>query len=191
MKGFLVGIILTLVVLALAVVLYVRSSRMSVAATDAPLPFETTLAKMGLHARVQSEAPKRDVSGFSTAQLLIGANVYQNDCSFCHSQPQQSDSVAGTGMYPHAPQLFKSDDMVTDDPAGVTYWKVKNGIRLTGMPSFKSALSEDQLWDVTALLARADKLPPEVLDVLKVAAPVPASTSETPAGATGKLGKTH
>lgn len=191
MKGFLAGIILTLVVLALAVVLYVRSSRMSVAATDAPLPFETTLAKMGLHERLQREAPKRDVLGFSTAQLLTGASVYQNNCAFCHGLPQPPASVAGAGMYPHAPQLLTPDGMVTDDPPGVIYWKVENGIRLTGMPSFKSALSEDQAWDVSALLERADKLPPEVLDVLKIPAPVPASTSETPAGAIGKLGKTH
>lgn len=188
MKGFVAGIILTLVVLALAVVLYVKSSRMSVAATDAPLPFETTLAKMGLHARLQRDAPKRDVSSFSTAQLLTGANVYQNNCSFCHGLPQPPASVAGAGMYPHAPQLLTPDGMVSDDPPGVIYWKVENGIRLTGMPSFKSALSEDQAWDVSALLERADKLPPEVSDALK--AP-PASSPGAPAAATGKSGKTH
>ena len=27
-------------------------------------------------------------------------------------------------MFPHAPQLFTPRGMVTDDPAGVTYWKV-------------------------------------------------------------------
>ena len=31
---------------------------------------------------------------------------------------------------------------------GVTYWKVKNGIRLTGMPSFQKALTEQQMWRV-------------------------------------------
>jgi len=62
---------------------------------------------------------------------------------------------------------------VTDDPPGVTYWKVRNGIRLTGMPSFKDALTDQQIWQVSALMARADKLPPDVLLELKPA-PLPA-----------------
>jgi thiosulfate dehydrogenase len=48
---------------------------------------------------------------------------------------------------------------VTDDTAGETYWKVLNGIRLTGMPGFRGSLSETQAWQVSIMLARADKLP--------------------------------
>ena len=61
---------------------------------------------------------------------------------------------------------------VGDDPAGVTYWKVKNGIRLSGMPSFEKSLSDMQVWQVAALVARADKLPPQVMDALKPGVPV-------------------
>jgi mono/diheme cytochrome c family protein len=56
---------------------------------------------------------------------------------------------------------------VTDDPAGVTYWKVANGIRLTGMPGYSSSLSSDQMWQVSLLLANADKLPTNVLNTLQ------------------------
>jgi thiosulfate dehydrogenase len=76
-------------------------------------------------------------------------------------------------MFPRAPQLFTADDTVTDDPPGVTFWKVKNGIRLTGMPGFKDAFTDQQAWQVSALLARADKLPQDVLSLLKPA-PLPA-----------------
>ena len=31
---------------------------------------------------------------------------------------------------------------MSDDPPGETYWKVANGIRLTGMPSYKELLTE-------------------------------------------------
>lgn len=48
--------------------------------------------------------------------------------------------------------------MVTDDPEGVTYWKVTHGIRLSGMPGFESTLSDTQRWQVTMLAAHADKL---------------------------------
>jgi mono/diheme cytochrome c family protein len=51
---------------------------------------------------------------------------------------------------------------VTDDPAWETYWKAKNGIRLTGMPGFQKALNDTQLWQVSVLLANADKISPAV-----------------------------
>ena len=75
MKGFILGVILTLIAIPIAGVFFVRSSSMPVAATDAPLPFETTLAKSALHARIQREAPKRDAATFSAADLAAGAEV--------------------------------------------------------------------------------------------------------------------
>ena len=68
---------------------------------------------------------------------------------------------------------------MSDDPPGETYWKVANGIRLTGMPAYKGVLTENQIWQVSQLLANADKpLPPVAVDILHgvpmVAAPVAA-----------------
>jgi thiosulfate dehydrogenase len=182
MKAFFLGILVTLIALPICGVLFIRSSYMSVAATDPPLPFETTLAKMGLHARIRSQAPQRDVSHMSSADLVSGAAVYQKNCAFCHGLPGQTASAAAKGMFPHAPQLFTQQETVADDPAGVTYWKVKNGIRLTGMPSFGSSLSENDMWQVAGLLAHSDHLPPEALDALKPPPP-PATAEAAPASA--------
>jgi len=62
---------------------------------------------------------------------------------------------------------------VTDDPAGETYWKVAGGIRMTGMPGFDKTLSTTQMWQVSLLLANADKLPQAAKDVLTPPAVVP------------------
>jgi mono/diheme cytochrome c family protein len=70
---------------------------------------------------------------------------------------------------------------VSDDPPGETYWKVANGIRLSGMPSYKDVLTETQMWQVSLLLANADKpLPPAAVDILNglpPPAPTPAATA--------------
>ncbi len=166
MKYFLLGIVATVLTILLAGFLYIRSSYMSVAATDAPLPFEESLAGMALRDRIRLRAPQRYVSDFTTADLVTGAQVFQTNCAFCHGLPQQPASVAGSGMFPHAPQLFTPEGSVSNDPAGVTYWKVNNGIRLTGLPSFRAALTDQQMWQVSALLAHDDKLPREVQDAL-------------------------
>ena len=62
---------------------------------------------------------------------------------------------------------------VSDDPVGETYWKVKNGIRLTGMPSYVKILSDQQMWEVSGLLSVADKPLPDA--VQKILAGLPTS----------------
>ena len=66
-----------------------------------------------------------------------------------------------TGMVPHPPQLFVGKG-VTDDTPGENYWKIANGIRLTGMPAYKESLSDQQMWQVALLLTDRDKLPDAV-----------------------------
>ena len=75
-------------------------------------------------------------------------------------------------MYPVAPQLWQKHGKhgvvgVSDDEPGETYWKVAHGIRLTGMPAYSHVLSETQMWQVSLLLANADKeLPNPVSQIL-------------------------
>jgi thiosulfate dehydrogenase len=169
---FLIGLIVGLLILPLLILLYAMSGRFPVATADPPIPGEAAVAGAGLMGRIKREAPNRDVSNFATSELVSGANIYQNNCAMCHGLPNQPVPPVGQGEFPRPPQLFTVDGRVTDDPAGVTYWKVKNGIRLTGMPSFEKSMSDMQMWQVSALVARADKLPPQVMDALKPGAPV-------------------
>ena len=56
----------------------------------------------------------------------------------------------------------------TDVPVGKTYWKVANGIRLTGMPAFGKVLSDTEMWQVSMLLKNADKeMPDPVMKILQ------------------------
>jgi thiosulfate dehydrogenase len=90
--------------------------------------------------------------------------------------PAQPKTAIALGMYPQPPKLLEGKG-VTDDEPGESYWKVANGIRLTGMPGFRASLSETQMWQVSLFVARADKLPKTVSDALS-AAPVPAQVVE-------------
>ncbi|MGH9523955.1 MAG: c-type cytochrome, partial [Terriglobales bacterium] len=93
------------------------------------------------------------------------ANIYKDNCAFCHGLPNQPQSPAAKGEYPKPPQLWRGHG-VTDDEPGETYWKVANGIRLTGMPAYKPSLDEQRLWEVTMLLKNADKIPQSAQQVL-------------------------
>jgi mono/diheme cytochrome c family protein len=80
--------------------------------------------------------------------------------------PAQGQTAIAKGEFPKPPELFEGKG-VTEDPVGDTYWVVANGIRLTGMPGFTSSLSSDQIWQVSLLLANADKLSPAVKRALQ------------------------
>jgi len=100
MKYFLLGIVATLLVISFVGFFYIRSSYMPVAATDHPLPFEKFLAGIALRDRIRLEAPQRDMSGFTTADLVAGAQVFQKNCAFSHGLPQQPASIAVSRMFP-------------------------------------------------------------------------------------------
>ncbi len=99
----------------------------------------------------------------------------------CHGAPGQEKTAIASGEFPPPPELMHGKG-VTDDPPGETYWKVANGIRLTGMPSFDQSLSQTQMWQISLLMANANKLPDSVMRVLSGQAEPPA---QAPAAAPG------
>lgn len=129
------------------------------ATTAPPLPLEKTVANMALRASIGNAKDQKNPLLFGDANMLGGVKVYKDNCAGCHGAPQQSRPAISKGMFPPPPQLFESNDMVNDDPEGGTYWKVTHGIRLTGMPGFAAILSDTQRWQVTMLVAHANKLP--------------------------------
>ena len=141
--------------------MYFRFGYAPVATASSPMPFEKQLAHMALNARIHKEAPTSAPLQADEQIYLAGVRVYRENCAVCHALPGQSASATGKGMFPKPPELFKGKG-VTDDPAGVTYWKVANGIRLTGMPAYTGSLTTQELWQVSLLLANADKVSPSV-----------------------------
>ncbi len=168
MKKFILGIIIGFVLVAAAVFAYFRFGFAPVATSARAMPFETTLAKWALNARVEKEMPKTVPVGADAADLMAGAHVYVENCAMCHGLPENRTAPFHEAMYPRPPQLFHGKG-VTDDPPGETYWKVTNGIRMTAMPAFDRLLEEKQRWQVSLLLADADKLPPDIVSYLQTA----------------------
>ena len=165
MKTFLLGLVLGVIVLPASVYVYLRSGYAPVATAAPPLPLERRLARMALHARISKEAPAESLVPATEPNLLAGARLYRENCAVCHGLPGVPQSPTAKGMFPRPPQLMRGKG-VTDDPAGETYWKAANGIRLTGMPGYRGSLSEEQLWQVSQFLATADKLPQSVRDLM-------------------------
>jgi mono/diheme cytochrome c family protein len=168
---FLLGIVTGVVLVAVVVAAYLRFGSVPVATSDKPFPLERQITGMALNSRIDSQMVKNPPVAADHAAFDAGAKVYLQNCAACHGVVGKDSAFAAT-MYPRAPQLFVKHHRgnvvgVSDDPPGETYWKVANGIRLTGMPAYKTVLTDTQMWQVSQLLANADKLPPDVMDALK------------------------
>ncbi len=179
---FILGLIVGVVIVPLAAFAYLSWGGMPVAVFDKDLPFEKMLAHKALDARIGKEAPKTPPIPANEATFAAGAEIYKQNCAVCHSLEEGGPSAIAIGEYPKPPKLLQGKG-VTDDEPGETYWKVANGIRLTGMPGFKQSLSETQMWQVSLLLAQADKIPATVKQSLMPLAAAP-PTATLPAGTT-------
>ena len=162
-KGLITGVVLTVVVALLAAYLLVRSGLIPANADAKPGKLETWMARTSLNATLSRKAPTNPNPVALTEQhLLDGVHLFAENCAVCHGSAKgdASASPIAKGLYPKPPQLATHG--VEDDPEGVSFWRIKHGIRLTGMPSFGYSLSDDQIWTLALFVKHMDKLPPAV-----------------------------
>ena len=165
LKGVVIGFVLAALILVGGLYYYFAAGMAPVAIADPPMPFERKLAHMALDAHIQKQTTGEPSVAADETTYLAGAEVYKQHCAVCHGMPGQAPTDYATTMFPEPPQLFRGKG-VTDDPVAESYWKTANGIRLSGMPGFKSKLTDIQLWQVSQLLAHANEISDPVKKVL-------------------------
>lgn len=183
MGRFLLGAVIGIILVPLVVLMYFKMGHVPVAVSDPPLPQERLITGVPLEARIDREMVKNPPLQADETTFVAGAHIYSDKCAVCHGFHGKA-SPFGAHMFPSAPPLWEKHHHgdvvgVSDDPPGETYWKVANGIRLTGMPAYKELLSETEMWQVSLLLANADKpLPPAAVAILngETAAAVPVAS---------------
>jgi len=187
MGRIMLGIVLGILMVPIAVLGWFWFGKVPVAVADAPLYHERELVSIPLRARINRELVKNPPVQVTEDDMIAGAHVYTEKCATCHGI-HGKPSAFGVHMFPAAPQLWEKHAHnsvvgVSDDPPGETYWKVANGIRLTGMPAYKMILTTTEMWQVSLLLATADKpLPPAAIDILR-GTPPPDNVRATEAAA--------
>jgi thiosulfate dehydrogenase len=160
LKGLVSGVVATIVVVLLGGYVVVREGFVPANADATPGSLETWVAGTSLQATLDREAPKgSNPVAMTDENLVAGVDLYGQHCAICHgtAKGDASASPVAKGLYPQPPQL--ATDGVEDDPEGVSFWKIKHGIRWTGMPSWQATLSDQQIWTLTLVLKHMNKLP--------------------------------
>lgn len=170
MRGFVIGVLVGILLLAGGVYYYFVSGTAPAAVADPPMFMEKKMANRSLDAHIEKAAVPAPPIQPNEDNYVAAAKLYKDQCAFCHGLPNQPPAIS-KNMYPTATLIFKGKG-VTDDPPQESYWKIKNGIRLTGMPTFTGILDDTQMWQLALLAANADKLPDSAKNIL---VPAPAA----------------
>lgn len=163
LKSVIWGMVSTLAVALIGICFLVQSGLIPANADAKPGWLETWMARTSLDATLRRNAPTGPNPVQLTEQnLLDGVHLFAQNCAVCHGSAKgdASPSPIAKGLYQKPPQLATHG--VEDDPEGVSFWKIKHGIRLTGMPSFGYSLSDQEIWTLALFLKHMDKLPPAV-----------------------------
>ena len=159
--AFVLGIVVTLAAEAAAVYAVITTGTIPAGARSGPVWGEEWAAGASLRATLEKDAPKvANPVPLTDANLIAGIQLYGQYCAICHgtSKGNEAASAIAKGEYPAPPQF--ASEGVEDDPEGWTYWKIKNGIRWSGMPAWADRLKDGEIWTLALFLKHMDKLPP-------------------------------
>ena len=106
------------------------------------------MASIDRHAQDQPPA-----SINNPASVQAGAKAFAaQGCPTCHGGPGVSWAKFSEGLHPDPPDLKEVVDALSPSQL---FWVVKNGINMTGMPSFGATGMEDpEIWSVVAFLKK-------------------------------------
>ena len=116
-----------------------------------PSQEESTLANAAKDVAIPLQAGKRQNPLPETNEVVSqGQEVFLGSCAPCHGATGRGDTELGRSMAPPAMDLTSAHVQHWSDAE--LFWIVQNGVRLTGMPAWKSSISENDTWKLTRFI---------------------------------------
>lgn len=148
-----------------------------------PSKVETALANIAKDVMIPIEAENlKNPLPTSPEVIQQGRDVYMQSCALCHGADGHARTDLGRAMYPPAMDLTSPHVQHWSDAE--LFWIIQNGVRLTGMPSWKSILSESDTWKLVCFLRTLSQMP--VTTIAQASKASPAQKSEAQLIAYGK-----
>jgi len=137
-------------------------------------------ASIDRHAQDQPPASIKD-----SASVQAGAKAFAaHGCANCHGAPGVNWAKYSEGLHPDPPDL---KEVVGQASPSQLFWVIKNGINMTGMPSFALAgAKDDEIWSIVAFLKKLSSVSEadyKAWTAPQAAAPTPSATPTPPAAA--------
>ena len=162
MKGFLFGIVFTLLGIAATGILLLRGGYINFSADQSPSALESKVAMAAVDNSTDRHAPELSAPlQHSEEEIVEGAKIYLNHCAGCHGLPSAPETQFMRSFYPPVPAFFKDAPDMSDKE---NYYIVQHGIRWTGMPAWNKTLGDQEIRQVGVLPVAFDDLVNRVAD---------------------------
>jgi mono/diheme cytochrome c family protein len=126
-------------------------------AHDKPSTVETALANMAKDIVIPMKAKSLKNPLTSDQQTVSqGRQIYLQSCAICHGSDGHGQTILGLGMYPPVMDLTSPHVQHWDDSD--LFWIIQNGVRMTGMASWKDAISSDDTWKLVIFIHHLPEL---------------------------------
>jgi mono/diheme cytochrome c family protein len=150
--GFLTALFIVAVAATLVGVAY------NVAASSPDTPLEYDILHRIMRNSVELRAGDDIQRTWTEEEIGKGFGEYNEMCVICHAAPGKERSFISKGMRPQPPLLAEAAKTWTNSQL---FWIVRNGVRMTGMPSFGVTHSDERIWNIVGFLRRLPQTSPE------------------------------
>ena len=168
MKTVILTLLSTVAVAVVASAVFVYSGVFNVAASDPHWAITHWVLETVRTRSIQAHASGLTApAGYDAPANVAGAvKHFAEHCATCHGGPGTNRAEFAEGMYPQPPDLKAVSGRYT---AGELFWILKNGIKMSGMPSMADD-GDPMLWATVALLQKLPGMSAEDYNDLWMAA---------------------
>jgi mono/diheme cytochrome c family protein len=122
-----------------------------------PSQEEAALANAAKDVAIPLEAGKKTNPLPETDEVVSqGQEVFLGSCAQCHAADGRGDTNIGRNMAPPAMDLSSSHVQHWSDAE--LFWIIQNGVRLTGMPAWRSSISANDTWKLARFVHNLPRL---------------------------------
>ncbi len=137
-------------------VLFISSGVFDVSATGKHWGITTNLLELVRERAVHVRSKDIEVPPLENTEMIAnGAKNYAAMCAQCHLAPGMEATELSLGMYPQPPVFHQSDEHASHD-AAATFWAIKHGFKMTGMPAWGDFHTDQELWELVAFLQQVE-----------------------------------
>ncbi len=144
-------LVMLVVVVAAAAFIFMYSGVYDIAATTPHWGPVRHLISLTVDHSVERHARGIQVPNLQDSALIrLGFGHYNEMCVTCHGAPGVKPEEFARGLYPHAPRLWGGHGGGGEEAE--TFWIIKHGIKMTGMPAFQPTHTDHEIWAITAFM---------------------------------------
>jgi mono/diheme cytochrome c family protein len=120
-------------------------------AHEKPSNVETALATMAKDIVIPIETENLKNPLRNNEQVVSeGQQIFRQSCAICHGTDGHGQTTLGQGMYPPVMDLTSPHVQHWNDSQ--MFWIIQNGVRMTGMASWKGTISPNDTWKLVIFI---------------------------------------